>query len=433
MPFSSLNTHTSAATNWNTAIRQSTVNPPKVSENVSNANLHAAITAGNIDLFRELLAQATAAEVVARTNGETPLMAAVQEEDIEFISELLDSRHDLDVNATWRKTGDIERDGKTVLMYAINHLPADIALALIKHKDINLNSLCADRKTALMYASIKGDRALQTTKILLADPTIQINITDGDGYTALRHAIDNGHVATTKEMIYHKDTDVNAKGPQGFTDLMAAVIARGNRAALVEALFQRKELNVNATTKQGFTALMIAAALGDVETVKTLLRHKDIKADARSKQGVTAMSMAIAMEHVELIDMLKHTMHPLQAQNDLLMVGGGVPYILDLLFEKNVPRKGLSAEIEKALRNAAKEQNLESDGQLIDAITVESDTETGQTRQKMETVEFNEWVIGKIIDHTISTWTQNKGQENADRPRTGADAAQVPVRPRRMG
>ena len=91
--------------------------------------------------------------------------------------------------------------------------------ALASGQDINRSD--EDFTTGLMWALIRGHNSV--VELLLSQPSLDVNISDSDGATALHRAC-HGNVTGLRLLLADpRLTSINARGQYGDTPLMAAV------------------------------------------------------------------------------------------------------------------------------------------------------------------------------------------------------------------
>lgn len=115
-------------------------------------------------------------------------------------------------------------------------------------------------------------------------PTIDVNIQNDMGKTALMIAVLKDHVDVVKYLFETPNIDVNLQDPEGWTALILAVI-KGDET-MVKLLLTVPTINVNAQTTEGFTALMEAASRSRKNIVKILLQSPNINLNIQSKTGM---------------------------------------------------------------------------------------------------------------------------------------------------
>ena len=84
---------------------------------------------------------------------------------------------------------------------------------------------------------------------------------DNEGRTPLHFSIDNNNIALFKELLCHKDLDVNATDKYGHTPFHDAIECC--RPLFVEALLTHKNINIHVKDNLGRTPLEITELLTD--------------------------------------------------------------------------------------------------------------------------------------------------------------------------
>jgi ankyrin repeat protein len=151
-------------------------------------------------------------------------------------------------------------------------------------------------KTALHLAAEKGN--LQTVNVLVSAASIDLNLLDHDGDSALTRAIswEHGDVA---ERILEAGADINARAGSGYTAIAEAIYHK-SQSSIVKALLLRPELDATILSA-GMSTLMIAAGYGDLETNKKLLQMPGIDIDAQSADsGQTVLMTAMGNAHIDV-------------------------------------------------------------------------------------------------------------------------------------
>ena len=177
-------------------------------------------------------------------DGNTALMAAVDNGDNDWVKMLLDAGADADQFS--------DHHGCTALMLAAEHGSADCVKTLLAAGADADKAGDYDGWTALMFAAEHG--SADCVKTLLAAGAETDKTTPRDSWTALMSAAENGR-----------------------TDCVKTLLAAG--------------AETDKTTRDGWTALMFAARKGHTDCVKTLL---DAGADftITTKTGRTALKIA---------------------------------------------------------------------------------------------------------------------------------------------
>jgi len=144
----------------------------------------------------------------------------------------------------------------------------------------NANAREARGVTLLMHAAAFG--SAETVRLLL-ESGADVNAKNDFSATALLWAARDTEKA--RVLIEH-GADVNAQSKQGRTPLMMAVQRDGGSD--VVALMLAKGAAINAKDSRGDTALSLAAAVGDVETMR-LLMAKGADAHSLNKMGESTL------------------------------------------------------------------------------------------------------------------------------------------------
>lgn len=190
---------------------------------------------------------------------------------------------------------DINKHGKTPLMLAAAAGHTDTVLTLIERNAL-LDAKDIDGMTALIEAAAAGHAS--TVKVLI-DNKADINITNKYGATALTNSVFFGHVEATRTLLssavrLNEETTENAF-------LIAAGL--GNPSVMDDLL--KYGVDINARGKQGRTALMAAVNFGHIEAVKFLLQ-KGANLAIRDLDNLNVMDIAEDNGSKEIIELLKN-------------------------------------------------------------------------------------------------------------------------------
>ncbi|MCF8378823.1 MAG: ankyrin repeat domain-containing protein [Bacteroidales bacterium] len=150
----------------------------------------------------------------------------------------------------------------------------------------------------LRNAGLDGD--IETVKEMIAR-NVNVNALDQDGRSALMFASFNGHleiVRTLKE----KGAKINLQDYVGRTALMFA--SSGKFPETVKFLLENEADPNLIDREENFTAIMFAAAEGNMEVVKILLTY-GADPNLKDVDGETAELFARTNGHLEVADFLK--------------------------------------------------------------------------------------------------------------------------------
>eukprot|EP01083_Nonionella_stella_P125022 377919_1 len=177
-----------------------------------------------------------------------------------------------------------------------------IKLPSIKH---NLNAVSKiDAMTSLHIASKHNQ--LHIVKILLTQPTIDVNKLTKSGKHAITIATQRGHYDIVSEIMNHVKMNVN-QTDQDHKSLLHIACSMGNVYTVNQLL--SKGADPNPVDKENRTPLYIAAENGYVDVCKCLLsmnQDDDIKVDVHtpSKSGKSPLYAASENGHVDVVSYL---------------------------------------------------------------------------------------------------------------------------------
>jgi len=297
--------------------------------------LHRAAISGRRDVVELLLAKG--ADIDRKDNdGRTPLDYALQNGHTE-IAELLiaqgatvSSIHvavqvgDLEkVNAFLEQDADVnakDKQGKTVLFYAVEHNHKDIVELLIA-KGADVNAKEDGGYTPLYYALWYGNKDLTT---LLISKGAEVNVEPEKDYPLIYYAVWNEDLDTVKLLvakgakfdvkILEDRTAFHYAVGQGSRDIAEFLVSKGIDASTFHVAAGMGDLarvknhieqgaDVNTQDELGWTPLYWAASLGQTEVAKLLI---DKGADVRTAatDGGTALHQAAQAGDNELVELL---------------------------------------------------------------------------------------------------------------------------------
>ena len=121
-----------------------------------------------------------------------------------------------------------------------------VKTALKKGEDVN--STDEDMKTGLMWTMIGQHNSV--ARLLLEQPTVDLNCTDKDGRTALHHAAMIDNVEGVQLLLADpRLTTPNLKDKLGFTPVMAAM--RNNRMNALRELVAHPSIDLDTRNERG--------------------------------------------------------------------------------------------------------------------------------------------------------------------------------------
>jgi len=129
-------------------------------------------------------------------------------------------------------------------------------------------------------------KAIRTTRIINYELELwgSVNIQNKSGQTALHHAARFNAVESLKVLLTRPEIEVNIQDIHGCTALHYA--ARYNAVDVLKVLLTRPEIEVNKQNRYCSTALHYAAIRNKDEIVKELLTRDDILVDRMTEQAI---------------------------------------------------------------------------------------------------------------------------------------------------
>jgi len=252
--------------------------------------------------------------------GETALLRCSRTGNVEAVTSLL--AHGADVNAK-------EKTGQTALMWALEQRHPKVVRTLIEH-GADVNAVSKGGFTPLLFAAQQGD--VESGELLL-ERGANAKVTTRDGSNPLLLAINSGREQFAIFLVQHgaDPNSVDAGGisalhyslqagisalngaqhdPQiaagvdalwrpNMVELIPALLSHGaNPNIRISKLVPRPIQNKPKVSLKGFTPFILAAATGDVPTMKLLLA-KGADPMLTSDDGTTAIMAAAGISRAE--------------------------------------------------------------------------------------------------------------------------------------
>jgi ankyrin repeat protein/beta-lactamase regulating signal transducer with metallopeptidase domain len=316
----------------------------------ATGSLHYAVSAGDIEKVRELIAQHTdvnqrddedqtllyravlmahvdvaelllnrGANIDAKTpsdeTGYTSLQLAADRGQLDMVKLLV--ARGADVNAKRQKEGHKDRTAKS---YALGRNYKEIVEFLYAHgadiPKINLAAYRGDLETVrsliesgtevdakdddgtpLHYAAMAGHEVVAQ---YLIDSTANVNAGNRNGWTPLHFSAIGGSAEVARILVVG-GADVEVRSDIGQTPLLRAA-SEGNKG-VVEVLLDNGA-GINISEPYGYTPLHYAARYGHRDVVELLL-DKKASIEARLTSGHTPMALAELVGHTEIADLLR--------------------------------------------------------------------------------------------------------------------------------
>lgn len=216
----------------------------------------------------------------------TQLQLAASRGEIELIKEILDQG--VDINET-------NKHGKTALMLAAGNGRVEATKLLLERSAV-IDAQEIDGMTALMMAA--SDGKTETVKLLVENGA-NVNITNNYGATAMTNAAFFNHPESVKAILSSKQK-VSSETTEN-----ALLIASGLGLGDIIQMLVDYGVDVNARGKNGRTPLMAAVEFNHVNAAKVLLKNK-ANPKAQDSEGESIMSIAKDKGNNEIIALLNN-------------------------------------------------------------------------------------------------------------------------------
>jgi uncharacterized protein len=221
----------------------------------------------------------------------------------------------------------------------------------------------AENRPPLVDAAKAGDKEAMVR--LLSQKGVNVNVTEGDGTTALHWASYHDDLDSANQLL-RAGANVNAANDLGATPLWAA--SQNGSVAMVKRLLDAGA-NPNLALLAGETPTMVASRAGAANVVELLIA-KGANVNAHGSRGQTALMWAVAEKHPEVVKVLIAHGANLQAKSDVWSQVMAVEPHGYLPYNKEIPAGG-----ETALMFAARVGDLASAKLLVAAGADVNDTD----------------------------------------------------------
>ena len=184
--------------------------------------------------------------------------------------------------------------------------------ALARGEDVNKKN--ESNQTVLMFAAAAsdcffGENAVSILRLLLAQPSIEVNLADDQGKTALHVAAHTGNVAAVMLLLADERVDVNCKDNRQITPFIMAA-GKPENIEIFKLLLADKRVEMNWVapnpTNGDVTALMCAAWNSNVEAAKLLLDDPRVEVNWMNSRGMGVLHVAAAAQknNLKLVELL---------------------------------------------------------------------------------------------------------------------------------
>ncbi|KAJ1713207.1 hypothetical protein NYO67_4605 [Aspergillus flavus] len=260
--------------------------------------LHYAARDGHLDIVHRLLGMADIDINSEDRNGCTPLWCATRNDQHGVAWRLLAEKN-VNVNAVGQLEVFLEKS--TSLHHAVDSKSLQIVQRLVADTTLNPNITDRNGRTPLSCAAQQGDQ--QIVECLLRRPDVRVNAVEDGELPPLWLAASHGHVQVVQRLLQCPQIDVNQGWAPYLSPLRAAI--KGDHLEVAMQLLRcGPRLDVNARTYLGESALSLAASKGHLSVVEHLLKDRRIDPNDVDKMGRTAFWWAARAGQATIVERL---------------------------------------------------------------------------------------------------------------------------------
>jgi ankyrin repeat protein len=288
-----------------------------------------ALKRGHLAVAKLLLAEPRIPVNATDRNDVTPLWWTTRGNHRHVAARLL-AEPKVDINAV----GKFERpvpDRSTSHDHAVRGRSNLIIRLLLMEKSLDVNITDHQGWTPLGRAALQGD--LKPVEWLLSRRDIQVNAVKQSEQSPLWLAARHGHIRVVQRLLECRDIDINQEWCGYLPPLLAAIIA-GHTDVAMRLLACGEQPDINSQTYQKKSALSLAARYGRLQVVtpsyktvgrtatastikvaplcggqtavvKRLLGDANVQVDVKDRQGADAVDVARSKHHFGVIGLLR--------------------------------------------------------------------------------------------------------------------------------
>ena len=240
-------------------------------------------------------------------SGNTPLMNAYSGDHSASVAALL-LHPSINVNLQ-------DSLGKTALVIACERGFDEIVAMLLQCTNIDINIQDRHYLTALLY-TVQIPRRLNTFKLFLKHPGIDLNACHDPGQTLLEAVIKNNRTSILELLLEQPALNINLM-IIGFTFTVPplTLAIQGWHVEIVRLLLTREDLDINLVSHKrpsrnnlvcrGWSPLFFAVAGEKIDIVEILLRRSDVNRDLKDFEGLTPLELARKRGFQEICHLLE--------------------------------------------------------------------------------------------------------------------------------
>jgi ankyrin repeat protein len=278
------------------------------------------VRCGNLDIVQLYLDRLDAESEL--DNAPQRLLAAASHLGDALIVAMLLQRPDVDVNKRVKGMASIHSAAR------IGHI--EVLKLLVSYEGTDLHCTTSrGQYTALHVAAFSGMSDI--VRLLLAQPSIQVNAAASGNHTPLHLAATEGHLDVVKQLIAHEaiytcrqdwlnKTALHKAAFNGHWHIVHLLLKySGNhlcmrdppsqdnalvKSDVIQSLLVHEDfqdVNVSDITYPRRSLLHHASGRGDCDAIRVLLGHKDINVNLQDWYGYTSLMVAVKNNHIEAV------------------------------------------------------------------------------------------------------------------------------------
>ena len=175
-----------------------------------------------------------------------------------------------------------------------------------KDRGEDVNNRNADNQTVLLdVAGQCSENHLSILKLLLEQPSTEVNLADDEGNTALHRATNSKNIEAVRILLADQRVDINWKNSMKMTPLIIAAKEADN-IDILKLLIAESRVDVNWETANHMTALLTTALHPNIEAARLLLDDPRVDVNQTNGLGIgySALHMAAAIKkNVKLLEL----------------------------------------------------------------------------------------------------------------------------------
>ena len=183
------------------------------------------------------------------------------------------------------------------IILAASHANGNMIKTLLGFSTVDVNVRDELGNTAIAKAVKQGNNHI--VKLLLSTDKVEVNA------TLLRQAIWEGNEETVRLLIDHNKFDVNAIEDVRYRNSTALFCAaRNRRKGVMKLLLGTEDVDVNAKDEEGNTALQEATRRGYCDVVEVMLTSEKVDVNAKDDDGNTALHEAASRGYSDIVEVM---------------------------------------------------------------------------------------------------------------------------------